>query len=101
LWNIAVLYLSINSLNLFNTVYRMTILTIRQKLMTYIADAEDSKVEALYVLLENEMDESNRFVLSDNQFRILEREHELYLKGEGKSYSVEESFNIIKGKREF
>jgi len=78
----------------------MTILAIRQKLMTYLADADDSKVKALYTLLENEMEEK-KFILSDEQFRIIEKEHELYLKGEGKSYSAEESFQIIKGQRSF
>jgi len=78
----------------------MTILAIRQKLMTYIADADDSKVKALYTLLENDMDEK-KFILSNEQFQFLEKERQLHLKGEGKSYTAEESFQIIKGQCKF
>jgi len=79
----------------------MTILAIRQKLITYIADANDSKVKALYTLLENDIDEDHGFTLSDEQLEIIDREHEMYLRGEGKSYTVEESFQIIRGQRDF
>ena len=34
----------------------MTVVALRQKLITYLADAEASKVKALYLLLEKEMD---------------------------------------------
>jgi hypothetical protein len=78
----------------------MTILAIRQKLMTYLADADDSKIKALYTILENEMEE-NSFVLTHEQLEILDREHELHVSGQSKSYTREEASKIIKGQRNF
>ncbi len=78
----------------------MTVVAIRKKLITYVTDAEDSKVQALYMLLEREIEEGV-FAMSDEELQVLEMEEELYLKGEGKSYSREESMQIIKGQRSF
>ncbi len=78
----------------------MTTVTKRQKLITYLADADDSKVKAIYTLLEKEIEEEeDTFVLSDEQMEILEREHDMYMRGEGKSYTREEARQIIKGQR--
>jgi hypothetical protein len=79
----------------------MTTLTIRQKLMTYLADADDSKVKAIYTLLEREIQEGDSFALTDEQISILENEQRLHLSGQSKSYSREESIQIIKGQRTF
>jgi hypothetical protein len=78
----------------------MTVLAIRQKLMTYLADADDSKVKALYTLLEKEIEEGE-FVLSDEQFQILELEREIHLSGKSKSYTMDEANQIIRGQRSF
>ena len=78
----------------------MTTVKKRQKLITYLADADDSKVKAIYTLLEKEIEEEeDTFVLSDEQMEILEREHDMYMRGEGKSYTREEARQIIKGQR--
>jgi len=79
----------------------MTTLTMRQKLITYLADADDSKVNALYTLLEKDIDEDVSFLLTEKQIKFLDEEHDLYMSGKGKSYTREESFQIIKGQREF
>jgi hypothetical protein len=79
----------------------MTTLTTRQKLMTYLADADDSKVEAIYTLLEREILEDDIFTLSDEQLRVLDEEHEMHITGQSKSYSREEASQIIKGRRTF
>jgi hypothetical protein len=79
----------------------MTTIAIRQKLMTYLADAEDSKVKALYTLLEKEIQVEEAFVLTDEQLQILDKERELHLSGTSKSYSREEASHIIKGQRAF
>jgi hypothetical protein len=78
----------------------MTVLAIRQKLMTYLADADDSKVKALYTLLEKEIEEGE-FVLSDEQLQILELERKMHLSGKSKSYTMEEANQIIRGQRSF
>jgi hypothetical protein len=79
----------------------MTTLAIRKKLITYLADAEDSKVKALYTLLESEIDESNAFALTKEQIQILDIERDLHISGRSKSYSREEASQIIKGQRSF
>jgi hypothetical protein len=79
----------------------MTTIAIRQKLMTYLADADDSKVKALYTLLEKEIQEEDTFVLTDEQLQILDKEREMHINGQTKSYSREEANQIIKGQRAF
>jgi len=79
----------------------MTTIAIRQKLMTYLADADDSKVKALYTLLEKELQEEDTFVLTDEQLQILDKEREMHINGQTKSYSREEANQIIKGQRAF
>jgi hypothetical protein len=79
----------------------MTTLTIRQKLMTYLADAEDTKVKAIYKLLEKEILDEDHFVLTDEQSQILEREREMHLSGQSKSYNREQAHQIVTGQRDF
>lgn len=78
----------------------MTTLTMRQKLMSYLADAEDNKVKAIYTLLERDIDEEDAFLLSEEQFDILEHEQELHLTGKTKSYTRDEAMQIIRRQRE-
>lgn len=77
----------------------MTTIAIRQKLMTYLADADDNKVKALNTLLEKEIPEDGTFALTDQQLQILEKECERHISGKSKSYSREEANQIIKGQR--
>jgi hypothetical protein len=79
----------------------MTTLAIRKKLMTYLADADDSKVKALYTLLENEIRDEETFTLTDEQMQILDKEREMHMNGESKSYNREDARQIIKGQRDF
>ena len=69
--------------------------------MTYLADADDSKVTALYTLLEKEIQEDDAFVLTNEQLQILDKEREMHLNGQTKSYGREEANQIIKGQRNF
>ncbi len=79
----------------------MTTLAIRKKLMTYLADADDSKVKALYTLLEKEIDDEEAITLNDVQLQILDKEREMHINGESKSYNREDAMQIIKGQRGF
>jgi len=79
----------------------MTTLAIRKKLMTYLADADDSKVKALYTLLEKEIQQDEPFALTDEQLRILEKERAMHINGESKSYSRNDAMQIIKDQRDF
>jgi hypothetical protein len=78
-----------------------TTLSIRQKLMTYLADADDSKVKAIYTLLEREIKEEGDFKLTDEQLGILDKERAMHLSGQTKSYTRQEAAQIIKGQRGF
>jgi len=75
----------------------MTTTAIRQRLITYLSDAEDTKVRAIYTLLEKEIDDKQSFSLTVEHLEILDRERQLHLSRETKSYTKEESFDIIKG----
>jgi hypothetical protein len=79
----------------------MTIAAIRSRLMSYLANADDSKIKAVYTLLEKDIEEKEVFVLSDEQLEILERERELHLSGQTKSYTRNDARQIIKGERSF
>jgi len=78
----------------------MTTATIRKKLITYLADADDSKVKAIYTLLEDDI-RLDEISFTDEQLQILELERELHLSGQTKSYSRQEAIEIIKGQRSF
>ncbi len=77
----------------------MATLSIRQKLMIHLADADDGNVKAIYALLKNDIQEKNTFTLSKGQLQILDEERELHLSGKSKSYSRKEAAKIIKGER--
>lgn len=75
----------------------MTSTVIRQRLITYLSDAEDNKIKAIYTLLESEIENGKSFSLTKEHIKILEKERELHLSGTTKSYSKQDSFEIIKG----
>ncbi|MDB5086208.1 MAG: hypothetical protein JWR09_202 [Mucilaginibacter sp.] len=79
----------------------MTTTAIRQKLMTYLADADDSKVKAIYTLVEEDMNKADTFELTNEQLNILDIEREMHLSGKTKSYTRQEANQIIKGQRSF
>jgi hypothetical protein len=77
----------------------MTTLTARQKLITYLADADDSKVNALFTLLEKKIQEDHPFLLTGEQLEIPETERNIHIAGQSKSYTRQEAAEIIRGKR--
>lgn len=79
----------------------MATLTIRQKLMTYLADADDSKIKAIYTLLESDIKDENAVNLTKEQLAILDKEREMHLSGQTKSYTRQEANQIIRRQRSF
>jgi len=79
----------------------MTTSTIRKKLIDYLADADDGKIKAIYTLLEKDIQEEDSFILTDAQLQILEKEREMHLSGESKSYTRDEARQIILGQKAF
>ena len=66
----------------------------RQKLHEYIDLADDEKVNALFTILEGDDDYPCQY--SAEELKMFYERKERYLKGEGKSFSVEESFDEIR-----
>jgi len=77
----------------------ITTAAIRSSLLSYLADADDIKIKAVYTLLEKDIEEKNAFTLTDEQLEILDRERELHISGKSKSYSWAEAEQIIKGSK--
>ncbi len=76
----------------------MTTIAIRKKLMTYIADADDKKVKGLYMLVEDDISQKEKFKLSGAQLKIVEEERAKHIKNKSKSYTWPEAKDIIRGK---
>ena len=79
----------------------MATLSIRQKLLSYLATADDNKVNAVFTLLEADIHNEPSFTLTDEQLEILNTEHDLHVSGKTKSYSRSEATQIIKGLASF
>ena len=73
----------------------MTTSTIRKKLITYLADADDSKVKPLYILLERELEKKDTVVLTNEQLVVLENERELHLSGQSNAFTREKAKETI------
>lgn len=69
--------------------------------MSYLATADDSKIKAVFTLLEADIKSEPSFILSDEQLAILDKEHELHIASQTKSYSRGDAIQIIKGLRSF
>jgi hypothetical protein len=79
----------------------MTVAIIKEKLIHYVEDLDDKKAEALYTLLEDDIEDHSSFSFTKEQLEILHEERELHMSGKTKSYSWEEAKGIITGKRDF
>ena len=79
----------------------MATLSTRQKLLSYLATADDNKVKAIFTLLEADIQSESSFILTDEQLAILDKEHQLHVTGQTQSYSRSEAIQIIKGLRSF
>lgn len=75
----------------------MTIVAIRQQLHQYIDATDDKKIEALFTLLQSDIEAPYHF--SDEEMRELHERAEKYLAGRSETYTVEESHNKIRGQR--
>jgi hypothetical protein len=66
--------------------------TLRDKLHQYIDVADKQKLQALYILLENDID----WHLTSEEIKSLHQRRENHLKGLSKSYSVDESMKAVR-----
>ncbi|HVU55598.1 MAG TPA: addiction module protein [Puia sp.] len=72
---------------------------IRRKLITYLADADDKKVKAIYALFEDEINQEDNFKLTDEHLKIVEERRAKHLSGKSKSYTWQEVHDSIRKKR--
>ncbi len=72
----------------------MESVSIRTKLHEYIDMADERKLEAIYVILESDMDPLINYSTSD--IALLHERRNRHLAGNSKSYTVSESFDEIR-----
>lgn len=60
-----------------------------------------SKIKAIYTLLEKEIQDEDTVSLTKEQLAILDKEREMHLNGQTKSYSRQEANQIIRRQRSF
>ncbi|MBO9567171.1 MAG: addiction module protein [Niastella sp.] len=77
----------------------MTNIAIRKKLMTYLADADDKKVKAIYTLFEDEINQEESFKLTEEHVKILDERRAKHLSGKDKSSSWQEVHDRVRRKR--
>ena len=66
--------------------------SLRDKLHQYIDVADEQKIQAIYVLLEDDID----YRYSPQEIDMFHKRREEHLKGASKSYTAEESINIAR-----
>lgn len=69
---------------------------IREKLHQYIDLADERKIEAIYIMLE---DDIASYGYSDQEIALFHERREKHLKGESLSYTPEQSLNMIRSSK--
>lgn len=67
---------------------------IRNKLHEYIDTADESKLQAIYTILEDSMEDNYTF--NEDEIAILHERRNNHLSGISKSYTVEKSLQMIR-----
>ncbi len=75
----------------------MTTAVKRKQLHQYLDATDDNKVEAIYTLLQNDIDP--QYECTPTELNMLHERAEKYLKGETQTYTVEVSHNKIRQQR--
>ena len=77
--------------------FEMETIQIRQKLHDYIDAIDEKKLEAIYLVLSPGINENHTY--SPDELAAIYQRRKEYLQGEGQSFTVEESIELIrKGK---
>ena len=77
----------------------MTTAAIRKKLITYLADADEKKVKAVYTLFEEEINRQQEFTLTDAHKEILDERRSRHLSGKDPSFTWQEVHDRIRKRR--
>ena len=76
---------------------KLNMAEIKQRLHQYIDTADENKLEAIYTILENEIE--GEFIYNAEDIKILDELAQEHLDGTSKSYTVEEAHDIIRQNR--
>ena len=72
---------------------------IRKKLITFLADADEKKVKAIYALFEDDIKREEAFKLQEEHLKILDERRARHLGGKDKSSSWQDAHTRIRNKR--
>jgi len=70
---------------------------IKEKLHHYIDVADEKKLQAIYTILEDEIE--GEYFYTKDEIKMFYERRQQHLNGESKSYSVEEAHNLIRQNR--
>lgn len=68
---------------------------LREKLHTYINEADEKKLNAIYTILENEIEEE-QYLFSQDEISTFHKRRENHLAGISKSFSIEETISLVR-----
>ncbi|WP_317505146.1 hypothetical protein [Flavitalea sp. BT771] len=71
--------------------------SIKQKLHHYIDVADEKKLQAIYTILEDEIE--GEYFYTQDEIRMFYERRQKHLNGEGKTYTVEETLNLVRQNR--
>ncbi len=77
----------------------MTPTLIRKKLISYLENADEKKVKAIYTIFEDDINDENSFTLSEKQVKFLDNEKQNHLSSKSKSYTWEDAKKLLGVKR--
>jgi len=75
----------------------MTITLVKEKLHEYIENADEKKLQAIYTLIESEIEDRSS-LYDEATLNTLRETREAYLSGKIKGYPMQESMDRIKEK---
>jgi hypothetical protein len=73
----------------------MTLSAVKEKLHEYIDHADAKKIQAIYTLIENDIEDAG-YIYHEDTLNMLEERQEEYLKGNSEGLTVEESMEHVK-----
>lgn len=70
---------------------------IKEKLHHYIDVADEEKLQAIYTILEHEIE--SEYTYTQDEIKMFYDRRQKHLNGESKSYTVEEALNLVRQNR--
>ena len=74
----------------------MEVAVLRERLHEYINAADEQHLTAIYVLVEGQIPEQNEGIYTEDVLNMIYKRREDHRRGLSKSYTAEESLNIIR-----